>query len=400
MLKLVDKDKRLTLFALGLFTYMCINNDLCLTWLLPTSFMYIGGLIIPILCGYIVRVKTINKILFFTIVYFIYYWLLHPSFYQFLGSMSMIVSIMSIIVLPIEKKRSLFELLKSYFTIIIAVSLIGWLLHMGGVSLPYENVSVNDFHNDINNYYIFSTSNAARYHLFERFSGMFLEAGQMATPCVFFVFADGGSLKDRRNIVLLVAIILSFSLVAYIMLTVGYFYRSLILNRHHLFLKVFIPICVVVAAGGMIIKNANENNPLYAMILARLEADDDKIIAGNNRTNDYVDYRFQALMKSPDKYLGIASEIARSNDDWTASSSGYKKYIIHNGLIGLILLLALFYSAYSENKSAFNSLLLLLAVLAFIPRSMLTKGMWLFPLFLGFYLNSSNKLRVININNG
>lgn len=370
---------------------MCINNDLCLTWILPTSFMYVGGILIPLFCGYITRTRKLTVVHLFTFLYFVYYWLLHPSIYQFLGSASMIISIYSILALPLASKRVLLEQLKSFFTFFIAISLLWWGLYMAGVSLPYENVSVNDFHNNVNNYYLFSTSaDSSRYHFFNRFSGMFLEAGQMATPCVFFIFSNGASLKDRRNWVLLVAILLSFSLVAYIMLAVGYLLKSILYNRKHLFLKVFIPVSIFIAAGAVITKNANENNPLYIMILSRLEADDDKIIAGNNRTNDYVDYRYDRMMKSSDKYFGISSEISRSNDDWTYSSSGYKKYIIHNGLIGLLLLSLLFYSFYKKNKSMYNSIILMLAILAFIPRSMLTKGMWLFPILLGFYYNGNS----------
>lgn len=385
MFKFFDKDIKLTVFALGIFLYMCISNDLCITFLIPNSLRYLGGLLIPLVCAYYTNIKKFDVPCFFIILFFLYYFIIHPSLWGFLDALVMIVSSISIIAMSSEKKVVLLDLLKSYLTIIILVSIVGWVLFLVGVNLPYENIEVNDFHDNVNNYYLFSMDADFYSQVFPRFSGMFLEPGQMATPCVLFIFADGGSLKDKRNLVLLVAILISFSLVAYIMLAIGYSIRSIIINRRHIFIKVLVPVCIVVGVGFVMFQEANDDNPIYAMILSRLEGDEEKGFVGNNRTNDYVDSRFEQFIKSSNRWVGLGPELAK--DNWTSGSSGYKVFLLNNGLLGLIFLSFLVFFLYNVNKSRYNRLLLLLVILAFIPRSMVTKAMWFFPIILGFYLN-------------
>lgn len=394
MFKIFDKDIKLTVFALGLFFYMCIENDLCFTFLFPNSLRYIWGLIIPLVCGYCFKENKYKTIGVCTTIYFLYYTFLHFSLWSFLDSLAVVIMVISVVSLKPEKRITLLDLLKSYLTIIVTISLAAWVMVRLGVNLPYENIEINDFHNNVNNYYFFSTNPLAdEINLFPRFSGMFLEAGQLATPCVLFIFSDGGAFKDKRNIILLIAVILSFSLVAYAMLAIGYSIRGIIINRKNLLIKVFIPVVILLSVGYVMFQAANDDNPIYAMILSRLEADDENGFVGNNRTGEYVDYRFEKLMQSSDKWFGISSEFARTKDDWTSSASGYKKYIIHNGLVGFLLLWLMVFSVFKVNKSRYNYLFLFLVFLAFMPRSMLSKTMWLFPVVLGFFVNN----KIVNL---
>lgn len=376
------KDPLFFFYALSLFMVMSIRGNLSFTWDWPIYIYYGFGIIVPI-CFTVLhphKRKQSNyiRIIITVIVCYLYFTFVNFSFDAFLVNLTIIISIISIVILPIEQKEKMLSYLATFLAICVGVSLVAWILYWSGFPMSYKYVQYDEFHN-LQKFTFFTYSYSL--DIIPRFAGMFLEAGQLAEPCALMLFANGGSLKDWRNVVLLIGIILSFSLIGYGLVLLWYGY---ILLRKNIYATIF---CVGLlgSVAFVVYRAAEENNPLYLLILARLEYDEDNLIAGNNRINEAADYEFHKLMRSSECLFGIGNKIGKSND-WTYNVSGYKKFIFHYGLVGFVLVILMVFCCYLKNKSHITFIYFLLAILAFIPRNLLHTPMWIFSVILGFFV--------------
>lgn len=389
-------------YAFSLFMVMCMDGHLSFTWDLPEPLILVFSIIVPM--SYMLLntkkglpVAKYQSIVVFVILFYFYISLFQISLNTMLVKIGVIICIISILKLPIEGKEKLLSLIKSLLAITVAISIIAWIFYLVGFPMDYEYVDYDDFHK-LNKYRFFNVAAYVEFFIIPRFSGMFLESGQLAEPCALILIADGGKLKDWRNIVLLVGIILSFSLIGYILILIWYLYKSAKINT--IFLLLFISILGYTSI--MTFRAANEENVMYTYILSRLEYDDDRGIVGNNRSNDDADRKFAAMIKTSDCIFGISNKINKRND-WTYNISGYKKFIIHYGLVGFALILLIVFCFFKANKSRDTLIYLIITIMAFLPRNLLHSPMWIFPVLLGFfvlkkYSNEAKRLSMEKIN--
>ncbi len=377
-------------YAFSLFMVMCMDGHLSFTWDLPQPLILGFSIIVPV--SYMLLntkkgfpIAKYQSIVFFVVLFYVYVSLFHFLLSTMLGKIGFIICIISILKLPIEEKEKLLSLIKSLLAITVAISIIAWIFYLVGFPMDYEYVDYDEFHK-LYKYRFFTMPAYVEFFIFPRFSGMFLEAGQLAEPCALILIADGGKLKDWRNIVLLIGIILSFSLIGYILVLIWYLYKSA--KKSTIFLILFISILGVTSI--MTFRAANEENVMYTYILSRLEYDEDKGIVGNNRSNDDADRKFAKMMKSSDCIFGISNTIKKGND-WTYNISGYKKFIIHYGLVGFALILLMVFYFYKANKSRDTLIYLIITIMAFLPRNLLHSSMWIFPVLLGFFVLKKTK---------
>jgi len=299
--------------------------------------------------------------------------------------MAYFLAMTSVIMLPIGEKRYYLKIMTNCFLIILLISVPAWILYLMGFPLPHSNLIYhsNGFH-VFYDYYFFRLSANALFASFPRFSSIFLEPGQLATPCAFLWFINGANFS-RRNIILLVGIILSFSLISYGLVIAGFvaarYYRS---SRYRL-VKVVLALSAVIAVSLYFSRNENSDNPIVTLIVSRLEYDEDKMIAGYNRTSGYFDIRYDMFMKSSDKYWGIYKEL-KENDNWTYNSSGYKKFIVHRGIIGFGVFLAFIFLLFWYNRCLPSLVFLILLLAGFFVRDMLQTPLWLSIAIIGFYI--------------
>lgn len=372
-------------YAFSLFMVMCMDGHLSFTWNLPETLYLVFGIIVPV--SYMsfntkkgLSIAKKQSIVFLVVLFYVYISLFHFLLIKMLVRIGFIICIISILKLPIEGKEKLLSLIKSLLAITVAISVIAWFFFLLGFPMSYEYVDYDDFH-QLYKYRFFNMPAYVEFFIFPRFSGMFLESGQLAEPCALILIADGGKLKDWRNIVLLVGIILSFSLIGYILILIWYLYKSAKISN--IFLLLFISILGFTSI--ITFRAANEENVMYTYILSRLEYDDDRGIVGNNRSNDDADRKFAKMMKSSDCIFGISNTIKKGND-WTYNISGYKKFIIHYGLVGFALILLMVFYFYKANKSRDTLIYLIITIMAFLPRNLLHSPMWIFPVLLGFFV--------------
>ena len=313
-----------------------------------------------------------------------FFWIWGEKFF-YLSTTALFISTCSIILLPIEEKKLLMKAVSYVLVIILLVSIPAWLLFVIGVDLPHSDLIFhpNGFHKYYD--YYFFRLNANNDDVFDlilpRFASMFLEPGQLATPCVFIFFINGAKFI-RKNIPFLSAIVLSFSLVA-----IGLFFWSvisrIILTSKHKLLLFSLSLVTFGGAAFYFTQFEDESHPVNMFVFSRLEYDEDKGISGNNRTSGFFENKYDTFMKSSNRYLGLKSEFKEGND-WTYNCSGYKKFIVNHGIVGFVIFMLFFFLLFLSNKSKASFLFLFLLLTAFFVRDLLQSSLWLSIAIIGF----------------
>ncbi len=390
-------------YGIVLFLVMCGTMNLSFTWSIPTSLLLVMGiassLLYLMLSGVARQARTSVDILL--LLFFICFYMFAISPNQLTGFLiygSLYFCAFTILMLSAEKKAVLLDIFTKGTALIILVSLPPWILYLLGVPLPHGESFLfdNNFH-ILTNYYFFVLNGVPGQQEFPRFASMFLEPGQLATPCAFLFFANNGSWRKKENILLVLAILFSFSLIGYGLLFGGLLLHSFLASKRFRLLKGGMLLLLFSAVTVITIQSDDQDNPLNAFIINRLQFDDERLITGNNRTTEFFDERFELMMKSDDKYVGIANTID-PNNNWTSNTSGIKKFIVMYGLVGLILVFVFFIRYFLKYRSSSSFVFLIVLVVGFIPRSMVLTPFWFFVSLLAFPVLKAKALSLTSNN--
>lgn len=389
-------------YALSILLVMCASYSLMFTWSIPRVFIIVLSVFAPLL--YLCKIKCdtrLSNILLCALWGIVVYYMMFArgisgsvAFFRRLGE---VLCVVSIILLPIGQKKELLRFVTIGVSAIVAFSLPAWILHLIGVPLPHTSpFLLEDGYHWVTNYYFFLAGDEYNVLKFPRFRGMFVEGGQVAPVCVFLYFANNRQLPIWQKICLFSAIILSFSLAGYITFVICYVLHSLLnpQNKYRI-LKTFLFLSVIMGMFVFFNNPQNQNNPLYSLIIKRLEADDEKVIVGYNRTSEYVDYRYQQIMKSDDRYIGVGKELRE--DNWSNDSSGIKKFVIWNGLIGASLVALFMLILLLNHRSYMSFVMWFCAIMNFLVRDLLTNPMWMNIVILGVFMLHKDYLDKITL---
>ena len=265
-------------------------------------------------------------------------------------------------------KNEIITYIENVMIILLAPAIVIFLLRFI-VSLPYiPMVHTDSFGNDpygLLQNYIFLIHHAeaiADLASFPRFCGPFLEPGQLATFLAFLLFVLKFDFSKKSRYILLIALLFSFSLAGYVLALVG-----VMMQKSHSIKKIiplFLFFGIVYVVG---INYNNGNNLLNNYILVRLEYDEEKGIAGNDRsstvTNDiYENY----VLKNPE-YLLFGWDKYRND---AIGGSGYKTYIVRHGVFSLIFIFMFYFIASSGAKNKKEmTMFFILVILSFLQRA-------------------------------
>lgn len=295
----------------------------------------------------------------------------------------------SVIWLSFDEMKYLLKILTNCFIIILIVSIPAWILYLMGVPLAYTgpHYHENGYH-VYYDYYYFTTQVNTGLSDYYRFSSVFLEPGQMATPCAFLFHLNSKENKifQFKNVIMIIAIVMSFSLIAY-----GLLLTSLVVNRmegKYRIPALVVTLLVIVGLGQYFI--SHEDNAVNALIVSRLEYSEETTISGYNRTNDYFEARYDELMQSQDKYFGIHNQSL----DWTKNTSGYKKFIVKQGIVGFAIVMGMMLVLWWDNRNRSALIYGIMVVISFLVRDMLTTPLWLTCAIIGMYVLGADSKKV------
>jgi len=278
----------------------------------------------------------------------------------FIGGILPFISLFLIFSLkPVYKARFL-ETVTKTLSVILAISLIAWIIVILGVNLPHTDLfyKSGDKVYTLNCYYVFIEYTSGTI-VFQRFMSIFIEPGYLAALLAILIYINNFQLRRKEILILLLALIFTFSLAGYFLLAVAYI-SYLLRNKKQAIRYLLFSVIILTLSYNLTIRTNSGNNMFNELVLQRLIVNDEGRLSGYNRTNEKMDLMFLDFLKSKDVLTGIGNRYIQFG-----GNVGYKPYIIINGIIGLFLLLLSYLSGWVYNKRFFSLTISVLFIMIF-----------------------------------
>lgn len=327
---------------------------------------------------------------FFTIIVFIVYYYLRPEVYEIkkkyfivmlpfafielyvvnglnmnahLYSAITIVLIFLLLILKDDLKVSVLSYFTSVMGVIMWISIVGWIIMLLGVKLPYIVVDYNEGQYVYRNYFLF-LYNMSRFEFIPRFSSVFLEPGHLGVILSFMLFINNFNFRKKTVIGIFVANILTFSLAGYILMAYSFIMiiffgskKKMSNGIYFIGLFVFVYYVFVSLAQGVEFSD---------LIINRLVFDDGEVL-GDNRYSFEMNRYYDSFLKTKYVLTGIGTNAYNMMD--IGANAGYKVFIVQYGLIGGVSLFLFYIIQVFFNGSKLTWILLTIYFLAFLQRS-------------------------------
>ena len=265
---------------------------------------------------------------------------------------------------------------------LLSVSIPFYLLYLAGFPLPHSSFKPGSLDYSYENYRFFLIDDRFSFELIPRFHSVFLEPSHLAMLCITLLASQIGKWRRWYNIILFVAIIMSFSLAGYIFLV--FLFLAARWLKHKPVVGIIISMVFALAVGVIVALNYNKgDNLVNQLIVQRLTINEDGELEGDNRVTSMFQNEYEKMIKSSDVLVGRGTE---STKIFGFGNAGYKVYIYQHGIISLVLLVILlftiaFLSPYPRSRWAF----LAIQFLSFIPHATPVKYYFFIPLFIMLY---------------
>ena len=276
----------------------------------------------------------------------------------YIGGILPFVGVFFVFLLKNKYKARFLETLTKTLSVILGVSLLVWILVQLGVQMPKTTISYlgDGTVFTLNNYYVFiEYPDMFDYH---RFMSIFIEPGYLGTLLAILIYINNFEFKRKEVLIIFLSFIFTFSIAGYLMLAVGYV-SFVLKNKNHAIRYLFFSLFILTISYNLLFQ-INDGKVLNALVISRLEIDNEKGLSGYNRTDDEMDNMFIQFLGSKDVLTGIGERYKHFG-----SNVGYKPYIIINGLIGLLLLLFSYLSGWYFNKRLFSLTIFIFFIMIF-----------------------------------
>ena len=239
-------------------------------------------------------------------------------------------------------EKSLTKICKVFAGFLI-ISILFFFLHFIGVNLP--NMSVERGNYSYTNFFFFLLDDRELWNiLIPRFNSVFLEPGHMGTTIIMLLATQIGKWKKWYNVVLFVALLMSFSLAAYCLGVMLLFLRLWMLRRKIVLKVLGLVSFLGIIVGGSFVYNDGDNM-LNNLIVMRLEVSDTgDDFKGNNRVSEDFEKEFESFLGSSDVLFGREMDY----EGW--GNSGYRVYIYDYGMAGFALFLVFYFFAFKTGR--------------------------------------------------
>jgi len=279
-----------------------------------------------------------------------------------------IVLFLSLFMFDKSRLIELSTLIAKVLAVILAVSIIAYIAYLVGVSMPSRSVVFKDGLYTYSNYYFFLLDDRFMTNIYPRFHSIFLEPGHLGMMGILVLLSQCGFWNRWYNIIIYLAVLMSFSLAAYVMLVVLVF-ANLWLKGRNIVMHGILLLALIVGVGvGSIYYNGGDNL-VNNLIMLRLEVEDGEV-EGDNRVTEDFQSEFDRFLSSSDLLWGRTRQ-------QVFGDSGYRVFIYENGLIGLALLLAFYFMV----MSGFSNIRCWLVMGVFALMLFVVRGFMLWPAF-------------------
>lgn len=296
----------------------------------------------------------------------------------YLAQLSMVLIPIYLIYLKKEYQFNLFNSLSNWFAILLAASVVWWILWLIGIPLPHFSQKIPWQHNDYGfihqNYILFRhTIDLSPYAVipsFLRFGGFFLEPGHMGTICAVFLYANKFDMTRWRNIIFIVVIILTFSSAAYALAILGYCFYRFTIDRW----KVVLPIIATCLAVLIVMQYNGGDNILNDIVIGKFTREQGAV---EGRFSVQTQQLWNQSIEDGSVFFGLGAGAQLKE------SAGYKVFILMNGIFGTILTLIAYWLIQQINYTKLGVMFFILMVVSFLQRTYCFWDAFLDPYILG-----------------
>lgn len=242
------------------------------------------------------------------------------------------------------------------------------------------------------NYLFYMRSSFESYAI--RFNGPFLEPGHLGMIGAFLLLVNGFDFKRKGMWLIMFSIVLTLSLAGYMLAFIGF--MMIIFYKGKLQLKdlcLYTTLFFSIYAFGIYYNGGD--NIIYEKVLSRLEADDEKGFAGNNRVFGLIDVYFAALWNDTQTLLwGYSKDTMEWLADNNSRGTGYIMWMCSHGIIGTIAVsvIYIFYFLCAKARK-FAGICLIFVVFMFWQRSYPFWSSWIICYVYGI-VAEENRLKI------
>lgn len=238
---------------------------------------------------------------------------------------------------------------------ILVISIPFYILYLLGFSLPHSRTGIGDYMFD--NYRFFLIDDRSNWDLIPRFHSVFIEPSHLGMACVTLLYAQIGKWDTWRCRIIFLALLMTFSLAAYLCLVAMLFSVSWMKGKAVIG-KILLLGGIVLTIGISAMFYNRGDNLINNMIVDRLMLNEDGEISGNNRTTDLFTREYEKLFSSGEILIGKGNE---ELSKFGFGNSGYRVFIYCNGLVSVVFLCLMFFAIVrtSPNKRACITMLLI-----------------------------------------
>ena len=274
---------------------------------------------------------------------------------------------------------SVLQFVTKSLSVILLISIIGFFLYKIGLPLPSTRLNTTDllFGTNLNNFYLFVYNLSP--HTFARFQSVFLEPGYLTLGVAPLLFLHKYDVRNKQVLILLFAQLLSFSLAGYIILVVGYIFSSLCSSEKGKYISLLYGLALIVIIL-MVMALFLGQDFFQTMILDRLQIVDGSL-AGDDRSSAYLDFQYEKMMLTDDKWFGIGYDADFSDK----GVSGYKLFVVQHGILGGILVVLAYISSVRKVGLNYNTGLVFVTLLMLYQNSYPDSMCVLFPIACAYY---------------
>ena len=171
-----------------------------------------------------------------------------------------------------------------------------------------------------------------------RLCGVFHEPGILGTVCAFLLVIDNLELKRKSNWIILIAMILSWSMAAFLMVA-AYFLLTSYNDRKRIW-GIAISIAIIV----FVLPNIKTDNANINHIIERFQIEDNQFV-GDTRSNDLIDNEFNQMYDDVSTFIfghgaGYKEKLMQYSDQGVST---FKIFVLEHGWLGFILTNGLFF---------------------------------------------------------
>lgn len=307
----------------------------------------------------------------------------------FIGDAFNAVIFLSLFMLNLNDLVRIGNMLAKTFGLLLVPSILFYVLYLLGYSLPHYHIVATVGNYSFENYIFFLLDDRFAVQLIPRFHSVFLEPAHLAIACVALLLTQVGLWKRWYNIVIFVALIISFSLAGYVLMIFMLFGASW-MRRQAIIRKIFALVCVCAAIVVVSIFYNDGDNLVNNLIIQRLEMKDDGKLEGDNRVSEGFEKVYDHFVQSDSFLFGEGQDkYERYN---VGGNAGYRVFFYVYGLISFIFLVVFYitFSAYSHNTRS-KWVMFMIASMSFIAHAIPLKFYFFIPLYILVYREIENK---------